>query len=266
MTIVNKYIGLDDFNLTQFKIILDDLHSFLKVSTKKRKSAERCRGNSLLEPAVFESYKHWDNPWAISNADLKSDMKILDCGSGRGVLQFYLASKGLDVHAIDISNLRSGIVKNLKSRLNRIGIPFAINLNKVHRKLNRKYNVMVKFNQESAEALSYPDNFFERIFSISVIEHMEDQVIADSMKEMERVLKPGGLLLLTFDYHPHPNDAIIGFTQEDFENKVLKQCNLHIIGNEPDYIISDWNQYIENVNNFFRTHNPNTSYGVILQK
>ncbi|MFC1573852.1 class I SAM-dependent methyltransferase [Candidatus Latescibacterota bacterium] len=261
----NKYIDLDDFSTVQFKIILDDLNRFLNVPRRKRISQERSRGRSLIEPAMFESYKHWDNPWAISNAGLRKGMKILDCGSGRGVLQFYLASKGLDVYSIDVSHNRSKLFKKIQRFFGRMGITYSIDPYRVHKKLNKKYHVNVKFKHESAEAISFPDNFFDRIFCISVIEHMEDETIANSMKEMERVLKPGGLLLLTFDYHP-VEDTIIGFTERDFREKVLGKSGLVIANNEPDFTVDNWKSHIRDINTFFRKKNPNTSYGVVLEK
>jgi len=266
MNFVNKYIEVGDMGLPEYKSIVDDIHDFLKVPGKKKKSGERCRGNSLLEPAVFESYKHWDNPWAILNANLTIDMRILDCGSGRGVLQFYLSSKNYNIYSIDISNNRSSIIKKIKRKLNSFGIKYDIDPRTVHRKLNNKYKTNVDFKQESASELSFPDNYFDRVFSISVIEHMEDEVIENSITEMERVLKPGGLLLLTFDYHPNEDKNIIGFTADDFISKVLQKCNLKIVGNDPDFIINDWDKYIKEVNNYFKTINPNTSYGVVLKK
>ena len=261
----NKYIEIRDLNTIQFKTILDDIHDFLKVSERKKNSFERCSGNSLIEPAVFESYKHWDNPWAISNANLENNMKILDCGSGRGILQFYLAGKGIEVHSIDVSHNRSRLFKKIKTNLKKVRINYKLDPNIVHKKLNKKYNVSVKFKMESAADISYPDNFFDRIFCISVIEHMEDLIIKKSIKEMERVLKPKGLLLLTFDFHPFPDDNIIGFTGKDFTNKVLNKCKLKIAGNIPDYKINNWNKYIEEINNTFNVTNPNTSYGIVLR-
>ncbi|MFC1729044.1 class I SAM-dependent methyltransferase [candidate division KSB1 bacterium] len=262
----NKPIDIKDFNRIRHRIILDDIHRFLKVPARKRKSAERCHGKSLLEPAVFESYKHWDNPWAISHAGLISGMQVLDCGSGRGVLQFYLASKGVDVYSIDIHHNRSKSVVRLRNFLRKFGVSYTIDPAVVHKRLNRKYKVQVKFRQESAASLSFEPDFFDRIFSISVIEHMNDQTIQTSMREMERVLRPGGLLLLTFDFHLYPDDSIIGFTEDDFKRKVLHNCSLIIAGNEPDFSIPDWESYIREVNSFFRTKNPNTSYGVVLKK
>lgn len=262
----NKYIDINDFSTVQFRIVLDDINNFLHVPGRKRTSQRRSHGTSLIEPAVFESYKHWDNPWAISNANLKQDMKVLDCGSGRGVLQFYLASKGVEVHAVDISHSRSRLFKKMQQVLRKINIRYDPDPYVAHGKLNRKYHVNVRFKHESAESLSFPDNFFDRVFCISVIEHMGDGVLKRSIHEIERVLKPGGLLLLTFDFHPFPDPTIIGFTGEEFRKKVIENCSLKIAQNEPDFTIENWDAYIREINALFRTRNPNTSFGVVFEK
>jgi ubiquinone/menaquinone biosynthesis C-methylase UbiE len=50
----------------------------------------------------------------------------------------------------------------------------------------------------NAQTLSFPDNNFDIITSISVIEHIPNQEAANALKEIYRVLKPGGKLILTF--------------------------------------------------------------------
>jgi SAM-dependent methyltransferase len=50
------------------------------------------------------------------------------------------------------------------------------------------------------QQLRFPDNTFDKIISISVMEHIIDD--HGALKEMMRVLKPGGLLLMTMEYHP----------------------------------------------------------------
>ena len=44
-----------------------------------------------------------------------------------------------------------------------------------------------------------PDNSVDRVFCISVLEHLEPHTRSRSMKEMARILKPGGLMITTFD-------------------------------------------------------------------
>lgn len=262
----NKPIDLCDFNDPAFGIIVDEMHDLLRVPHRKRISKERCTGRSILEPAVLESYKHWDNPWAVRNAALEKGMRVLDCGSGRGILQFYLSGKGMEVHSVDISDNRSKFIHSISRHLARIGIRYRPSPHAVHHRLNRKYGTNVAFRRTGAEALPYPSDYFDRIFCISVIEHMPDDILAQAMKEMERVLKPGGLLLLTFDFHPHPDARIIGFTEEEFGKKALNHCGLRMEGGTPEFSIRDWPNYLKEINDYFKVKNPNTSFGVVLRK
>ncbi len=45
----------------------------------------------------------------------------------------------------------------------------------------------------------YPDHYFDRVFSISTLEHIPFQSRLDVFKDMNRVLKPGGRQLHTID-------------------------------------------------------------------
>lgn len=60
-----------------------------------------------------------------------------------------------------------------------------------------KEDANLKFQLEDGTRLSFPDNSFDLVYSISVIEHIHGNY-ADAVHEMARVLKPGGYLYLTF--------------------------------------------------------------------
>ncbi|WP_077305230.1 class I SAM-dependent methyltransferase [Terribacillus halophilus] len=49
-------------------------------------------------------------------------------------------------------------------------------------------------------ALPYEDALFDKIFCISVIEHLDVSVQKRAWEQFSRTLKPGGLVILTFDY------------------------------------------------------------------
>jgi SAM-dependent methyltransferase len=50
---------------------------------------------------------------------------------------------------------------------------------------------------QDAQALAYKDETFDRVFSVSVIEHISGDGDTSAMHEIARVLKPGGIVCLT---------------------------------------------------------------------
>ncbi len=63
------------------------------------------------------------------------------------------------------------------------------------------------YRKADARALEFDDNTFDRVISISVIEHIDPEVGGDAktLKEIARVLKPAGQLLLTVPYKAKRN-------------------------------------------------------------
>jgi len=102
--------------------------------------------------------------------------KILDlgCGSGRHIV--YLAKNGFDVYGIDIAPEGIKIARDwLKNE-------------------NLKANLKVG---DIYQPLPYKDNFFDAIISIQALHHGKIEKIRKLIKEMERILKPRGLIFVT---------------------------------------------------------------------
>lgn len=56
----------------------------------------------------------------------------------------------------------------------------------------------MQFNKNSLKAhLPYSDNFFDIIYGISILTHLSEQLHYDWHKELYRILKPNGIMLLT---------------------------------------------------------------------
>ncbi|GJM31368.1 MAG: hypothetical protein DHS20C18_03690 [Saprospiraceae bacterium] len=99
--------------------------------------------------------------------------KVLNLGTGEG----------------DYDAMIAGYCDQLTScDINEEDIAFARELNKEVE--NIEYRV------ENALKLSFPDNYFDLIISVDVIEHVGDP--EKMMDEITRVLKPGGILMITF--------------------------------------------------------------------
>ncbi|MBU0590771.1 class I SAM-dependent methyltransferase [Candidatus Micrarchaeota archaeon] len=102
--------------------------------------------------------------------------KILDlgCGSGRHTVLF--AKQGFDVYATDIS--KTGL--------------------KMTRKWLKEKNLCAKLKEHSCyEKFPFKDKRFDAIISTQVIHHNFHEKVKFCISEIERVLKPGGLIFIT---------------------------------------------------------------------
>ena len=68
---------------------------------------------------------------------------------------------------------------------------------------------------QDARALEFPDGAFDGCLCISVIEHVPGDDDAAVMAEMWRVLRPGGLVVLTTNVARDPHEAFIGDRRYD---------------------------------------------------
>lgn len=102
--------------------------------------------------------------------------KILDLGCGKGRNLIFLAKKGFKMYGIDYSKVGLKILKE--------------NLKKEKLKANLKLGNIFK-------KLPYRKNFFDALISIRVIHHQKIEKIRKLIKEIERILKPGGLIFVT---------------------------------------------------------------------
>ncbi len=102
--------------------------------------------------------------------------KVLDLGCGSGRHTVYLAKRGFKVYGLDIS-------------------PEGIRLAK---QWLRKEEQNARLKRGSVyEKLPYRTNFFDAIISTQVLHHARIEDIRKTIKEMERVLKPGGFIFVT---------------------------------------------------------------------
>lgn len=117
-----------------------------------------------------------DLPKIVKLFKKKSVKRILDlgCGSGRHIV--YLAKHGFEVYGIDISPKGIKITKSW--------------LKKEKLKANLKVGNIYK-------KLPYPNHFFDALISTQTIHHGRINNIKKLIKEIQRILKPRGLIFIT---------------------------------------------------------------------
>lgn len=71
----------------------------------------------------------------------------------------------------------------------------------------------VHLSRQDARSLGFPDGCFDVVFSMSVVEHIEGREgDAQAIREMVRVLKPGGTLALSVPFGPtYAEQEMVGF-------------------------------------------------------
>ncbi len=106
----------------------------------------------------------------------KSD-KILDIGSGDGIWYLGLLRKGFDITGIDISKHD---ISKLKARA-------------------EKLNLIPKIVKMDAQNMRFKDESFDKIYSISTIEHIPDDNAV--YKGAYRILRKGGKFVISIPLH-----------------------------------------------------------------
>ena len=214
---------------------------------------QHCRmGHGRNRRAEIEAGKHLEYPWAIVHGDFRPGMTILDAGCGRGVLQYYLARKGYRVSGCDIDGFRSRKLLKLQRFAHELHLAPEPDLTSRLRRNGHFFGVDVDYHIEPMQHLTWPDATFDRVCSISVLEHIQPQSEQkQAVQELARVLKPGGLMLLTLDYSETPGSAKAdAFSPADVE-RVIGWSGLKPI-EEPAYeIAGGWDAYLAEVSKFF---------------
>ncbi len=113
---------------------------------------------------------------------LQPGMRYLDAGSGATPLAHAIAQLGVAAEACDGD---TGLVARLQA------LPTA-----------QIYGSRVGYSAQDLTRTQFADNSFDAISCVSVLEHIPAPYDQRALRELLRILKPGGLLVLTVDYTP----------------------------------------------------------------
>ncbi len=163
--------------------------------------------------------RRWEYPWAILNANLQAGMMVLDVGSGGTPFPLYLGINGFECYATDPNLDKGKSVQDWRRRLLsllRIAIAWGCPPN--------RSSLPVRYYPDSIQELRFRDNFFNRVFCLSVMEHIPQPDWILCMEQLARVVKPRGRLVLTFDMSASDANARV------YEH-LIEACPLDLIGN-----------------------------------
>ena len=193
--------------------------------------------NNLHSLGLFahpDKVKSWDTykmVKIISEGDRSSF--ILDVGCNGSPILSILKRLGFkNLYGCDL------FLKKIPSTLTEIVYPLYRPIIEMYE--DKAFNISI----QNLEKTNFRDKMFDYITSLSVIEHGVN--IQNYFKEMNRIMKKGGILLTSTDYwpdkilniiktkHNHRNDPDNVFSKEEIEKDVLKAAELNdLILTEP---------------------------------
>jgi len=195
------------------------------------------RRGGLTEYTTYS--RIWEYPWLWFHLkDLPRNARVLDIGSERSPFPWYLRTQGFDVIVSDVTGEHWDLWKEASRR---IGV---------------SPRLRILDSQDLALATASVDVYE----SISILEHVPDK--AKAIEEAGRVLRPGGLLLLTFDVC----EADMGMSFPDWNGRAVSMREFDgLFANSPWFEAGlpglKWNaESIPDYLNWHRTTAPHHNY------
>lgn len=143
---------------------------------------------NLAGPFAFQANSQTrvhEYPWAFHALALEPGMRVLEIGGSNSGFQFVLDRVGCEVVNVDPGEQARGR-----------GWPVTPAFLTV---LNRRFGTRVELRNCFLDQTDLPDASFDRVVSISTIEHVPEPDIKNILTHAGRLLRPGGLLVLTVD-------------------------------------------------------------------
>jgi len=153
----------------------------------------------LVNPLSYPRYMEYQ--LAIGGLGALEGRRVLDIGSPKLPVLLLARRARCELYATDIRDYFIGPIAHFLNRLGQGSL------------VGKQIHLQV----QDARHLTYPDAFFDGIFSISVLEHIPEEGDSVAMREIARVLRPGGVVTLTVPF------AAGGYSEEYVRGDVYER-------------------------------------------
>ena len=127
----------------------------------------------------------FEYPWAFEALSLTPGMRVLEIGGGLSGFQFVIDQSGCEIVNVDPGE-----------EFHTSGWPLTV---ETVSRLNRLFGTHVELKRCLLDEAGLPAASFDRVVSISVFEHVPEVALENIFREVRRILRPGGILVLTID-------------------------------------------------------------------
>lgn len=221
-TIMDKEAYNYDINKPENKIDTSNIYTsrFIVVDDKKT--------DSFIINLPNEWYsRKYEYLWAINF--VSEDDIVLDAGCGvEYPFKFYLANKCKATYACDVDER----LKNKDTLLESINNIFGKGIGSVLERYLEKLILV----QENLAYLRYENNSFDKIFCIDILHNMDEIGQKIVLENLYRMLKPNGLLIITFT---------IPYVSLEYISGIVRQIGFNYAGEIDKRFPSNALQYSE---------------------
>jgi SAM-dependent methyltransferase len=224
----NKTMDRDDLASTECRLILIELFGLMRRMRDAGVNYSSWYGRVDAWPSVWEhvnrgeSYEPipnnpdelrvpwfllWEIAWLIANTPIRPGARVLDMGGAGSLFTCYLASRGMDVHTIDLQDDLCRRTADIADRM--------------------EWRLTAR--QMDMNRLEYPEAHFDHVFSVCVFEHLPVSGRIQCNEQVARVLRPGGSAAYTFDYANPQSFGRID-TPDDVMRQFVEPSRLRLSG------------------------------------
>jgi len=140
----------------------------------------------------------------------QNNLKVLDIGSPKLFALYLAVKKKFTVVATDLQDTE--IVSVWLKYYNDYIMPMSY---------NSADNKLFIPEYQDARKLTYPDNYFDIVYSVSVLEHIPDVGDLVAMREIARVLRPGGTAIIEVPFSQDEHDTFV--SKDVYEREFSKE-------------------------------------------
>jgi len=133
------------------------------------------------------STRAFEYPWAWDVGRVSPGMTCVDLGAGHSGFPFVLSAAGANSVLVD------PFLQFDRDHNYPVAPKWVVD------RMNTAFRTRVRLEHNTLDGARLADNSVDRLFCISALEHMPDTAIDSIAREAQRILKPGGLFILTVD-------------------------------------------------------------------
>lgn len=197
-------VTIQEFQQLEKLRLYQELEEYSERFLREQAGRLKAYSQSWVRDPFHQWSRRWEYPWVAHQlGDLSGGpAKILDAGSGLTFFPFFLVNRNpeWEMHCLDYDP--------------RLVTPF------------KEINGGPQFHSGHLQNLPFEDQTFDAVYCISVLEHTGDY--QRILNEFRRVLKPGGMALITFDVclngvaeiSPTEAQELVATIQRSFEAKM----------------------------------------------